>query len=70
MKKINLNKKVNLLKKSDKSFKHTISLVKSTDKKVNINKPCITYWPEKHEEKEIIKQYGYAVLETLKQCQQ
>lgn len=43
MKKINLNKKVNLLKKSDKSFKHTISLVKSTDKKVNINKPCITY---------------------------
>lgn len=43
MKKINLNKKVNLIKKSNKPFKHTVNLFKSTDKKVNINKPCITY---------------------------
>ena len=44
MTKVNLNKstKVNL-KKVTEMAKHTVSLVKSTDKKVNINKPCITY---------------------------
>lgn len=43
MTKVNLNKKISLVKKSDKQFKHTVNLFKSTDKKVNINKPCITH---------------------------